>query len=258
LIVIAILGLVTWYGSQQPNYAGPIPSPKQPIFGSLLRGDTMTPLMADPVASYYVGDTIPTTSLTVKPTKALDEDYTDGTVNYLKHNVYTIKDGTVIGEMTPLWIGGFYDKPTNTLSLPMSGMKTDAVGNYMYTLVVVSAESKYANNAWGSYVYTQVGSASYAYKVIPKPFCPNGLTTQTESQTCTASNTCEGKQGRTCTNNVWTAWGTCTTTLNKCTDGTCKAICPPPIQPDWLSATALAVFNAFMNGLNALYHTIFG
>jgi hypothetical protein len=46
--------------------------------------------------------------------------------------------------------------------------------------------------------------------------CTNGQT-----QSCSAANTCAGTQ--TCTNN---AWGACTTTLQKCSDGSCQASCP--------------------------------
>jgi len=58
------------------------------------------------------------------------------------------------------------------------------------------------------------------------PTCPNGESTQVEYKTCTAANLCEGAQYRTCTDGTWTGWGYCTTSLEKCWDGSCQVICP--------------------------------
>src|SRR3990167_1487905 len=50
-----------------------------------------------------------------------------------------------------------------------------------------------------------------------------------ETQYCSASNSCLGT--KTCINN---AWGSCSTTLNLCSDGTCKENCNPQCNPDWI------------------------
>lgn len=69
------------------------------------------------------------------------------------------------------------------------------------------------------------------------PTCPNGQSTQTEYRLCTASNDCEGSQSRDCTNGIWTGWGYCTTSLEKCWDGSCQVTCPPEPTTTTLAPT---------------------
>jgi hypothetical protein len=55
---------------------------------------------------------------------------------------------------------------------------------------------------------------------------PPVVCTTSQTQQCAATNGCTGTQ--TCSNN---AWGTCTTNLQKCTDGTCATTCSGGTQP---------------------------
>lgn len=122
-----------------------------------------------PIDSYNIGDTV-TKSLTVSNSSAqADENYADGTVNYIYAKWLILKDEQTYqsGDWVKL------SNPTYTHSFSLS---PTSPGKYAFAVVLVSASSTFdeTTGAWSDYTVSAIGTEKYVFTVnAPTPPAPS-------------------------------------------------------------------------------------
>ena len=118
-----------------------------------------------PQAEHFELGAVVTKSFDVSTTKVLDSYHQDGNVLYLHAKWVLIKDGVEID-------GVEQELSTSSYSYTFS-VTISETGNYIYSLVLYSAESHY-DGGWSEYVFTEEDSKIYPFTVgYPQP--PNPI-----------------------------------------------------------------------------------
>lgn len=118
-----------------------------------------------PPAEHYPSNAVVTKTLTVSTTKQVDTHYQDGDVLYLKGKWTLLKDGAEVD-------GGTADLTTGSYSYTLNRAFNED-GNYIFSVVIYSAESHYTSTGWSDYSYNEEAKAIYPFTVgYPQPPAP--------------------------------------------------------------------------------------